>query len=155
MEKGFKYILCSYLSTSPTQIASSIVSFKYILCSYLSQLVSGRHLRFTGFKYILCSYLSHGTDTWIKPFLTFKYILCSYLSFESTVSALTGSKFKYILCSYLSERREGRTHMAAIIQIHLMFLFICFFLLFLPIFYNSNTSYVLIYLLPKIPLPRQ
>ena len=57
--EGFKYISCSYLSTTREPPVINTFTFKYISCSYLSQDAQMKTAKVEGFKYISCSYLSN------------------------------------------------------------------------------------------------
>ena len=81
------------------------------------------------FKYISCSYLSYAETAMQMQQLQFKYISCSYLSVKFTPFHPLRYVFKYISCSYLSSPVKIASR-SAIIQIHLMFLFIQRFIAF-------------------------
>ena len=118
----FKYISCSYLSSSKYLfipnciiqihlmflfIAIQLVyktapqEFKYISCSYLSE--TGRFSVFADTN----SNTSHVPiyhTSFLRFFLIliFKYISCSYLSNAQAAESEQEFSFKYISCSYLS-----------------------------------------------------
>ena len=118
--------------TSPTQIASSVISFKYILCSYLSyfNLRNRIFLYDSNTSYVLIYRLQVFQK---RRYKKFKYILCSYLSSFRKYNWNQNQLFKYILCSYLS-----------------MEMFV-----YHALHYNSNTSYVLIYLPGTQAVPKR
>ena len=141
---SFKYISCSYLSSSGwitfTRCADSNTSLvliyhqnnQFCKVGYIIQI----HLMFL---FILLEKLG------IHLGLTFKYISCSYLSVVAKTICIMAKPFKYISCSYLSNTQSRnvygmadsntshvliypdayeRVKRLSTIQIHLMFLFI-------------------------------
>ncbi len=146
---AFKYISCSYLSHVGSFFYIVSVIFKYISCSYLSGKKVANTIYYLWFKYISCSYLSRCFFISSKPaihiqiHLMFLFIQEQRLSRQpannsntshvliyrtSTRKSVSVNKFKYISCSYLSSTNLYGIKTPFRIQIHLMFLFICFLL---------------------------